>query len=333
MTEARWRTFREPRPNETIVVLWDDGSIDTWDVGRYGSEDDPALAKHLRTKPLFWMPLPPRPDCDDPECSCHESEEKTDEWEWQSEVPPPVELPAGLTWGWDSEDGTWNAWRKPHMFGHGGRVASDGCWGLYGSWCGIQSSSHIEACRALAAALGSSNQRASAPEQPVWHSTKDDQLPEGTERVWAWDDDGEGVVLVKNNLRYITDWTHWTEYTENRPEPPTSASEAGPATQEPREPETASERRAGGVLVKVTGSTSEWVDIDCHDPRLAGVRLNGATLTDVSQFRADLNARIEEARRERDGAADDGDYEAAIRWRTRAEAWEDVLAMIGGSDG
>jgi hypothetical protein len=55
-------------------------------------------------------------------------------------------------------------------------------------------------------------------------------------------------------------------------------------------------------------------------------------LVDVSKLRSDLDGRIEEARRERDAAADDGDYESAIRWRTRAEAWDDVLEMIGDGD-
>ena len=41
-----------------------------------------------------------------------------------------------------------------------------------------------------------------------------------------------------------------------------------------------------------------------------------------------LRERIEEARDERDAAADDGDYEAALRWRTRAEVYEEILGEV-----
>lgn len=60
---------------------------------------------------------------------------------------------------------------------------------------------------------------------------------------------------------------------------------------------------------------------------VAGVRRQALYATELT-LSATLRERIEEARAERDAAADEGDYEAAALWRTRVDVYEEILGEV-----
>lgn len=142
-------------------------------------------------------------------------------------------------------------------------------------------------------------------------------------------DDGEQTIWCRSSVSSANGSTHWMPL----PDPPPRERSEVPADTDTSEPETASERRSGGFTGKDTGSTSS---IDVTSDRFIVVRFNGQQLGPINGDavrRLDdlchwLTSYVEECRESRDAAADDGDYESALRHRTRVEVLEEVVLKI-----